>query len=181
MQHGSCPDKIQFSSLGRCTRIPLLFCSFAVFLDCLWLGGSFSGRIKMSKKGGRGGKAKGGKAPPKPASSSQPLPSVPAPVEEPPKLKSVPYTALPFAPDASNALAADVQKFFGLPLKITLTDGRIIIGDFYSLDNYRNIILANTYQAHITSSTHRTSIFSNFTQNRIFCSSFYSNPNIFLL
>lgn len=114
----------------------------------------------MSKRGGKGGKAKGGKAATKPSSSAVAHPPVPTPAEEAPMLKNLPYEALPYAPDASNALAADVEKWLGLPLKITLTDGRIIIGDFYSLDNYRNIILANTYQAHIASSTHRTSHFS---------------------
>jgi len=112
----------------------------------------------MSKRGGKAKGGKSGKAPPKTAPSTAPHPVAPDAPEEAPKLKYIPYEGLPYTPPDSNSLVKQVKEWLGLPLKITLTDGRIIVGEFYSLDNYRNVILSNTYQAHITASTHRTCI-----------------------
>jgi small nuclear ribonucleoprotein (snRNP)-like protein len=108
----------------------------------------------MSKKGSKSKAGSVGKG--KAKTASKPLPPLPSsanaastPLElEPPKFP--PFEGLSFAPTASNEATKAIQSWIGSPLRILLSDGRIIIGDLVSLDNYRNIILANTYQAHMT-------------------------------
>lgn len=99
-------------------------------------------------KGGKGAKSKTTQtSKPSPASSgSSAASSVP---EESGLPKCPPYEALQYAPTVTNEAVEGVQNLLGSPLRILLTDGRTIIGTLVNLDNYRNIILSNTYQAYL--------------------------------
>jgi small nuclear ribonucleoprotein (snRNP)-like protein len=115
----------------------------------------------MSHKGGKskGGKSKGpvkgGKthakasAPVTAAAPSQ-VPSDPAPPKFPP------FDHMSSSPSPTNELAERFKSSIGKTLKLHLSDGRIIIGELSSIDNWKNLILANTYQAHIPVATKGT-------------------------
>lgn len=107
----------------------------------------------MSKKGAKG---KGGKIKPQGAQNQknaaavpQFAPQAPSAVEEPQLPKFPAFDKIESAPTGPSELVEPITKLLGLPLRVTLSDGRFIIGDLSSLDNYRNLILTNTYQAHI--------------------------------
>lgn len=108
----------------------------------------------MSKKGGKGkgGKGKGNKGPtPQTAPpAQQAAPQEVAEVEEPHLPKFPPFDRLSHTPTGPAEAVEPIQKLLGFTLRVTLSDGRIIVGDLSSLDNHRNLILVNTYQAHIT-------------------------------
>lgn len=118
---------------------------------------------KMSKKGakGKGGKAKskGGHNQQTGSTAPQAPPQAVEELETQQLPKFPPYEKLRYAPTCPLDTIEPIQKLLGTPLRITLSDGRFIIGELSSLDNYRNLILSNTYQAHINTVPGGTSLF----------------------
>lgn len=107
----------------------------------------------MAKRGVKSKGSKGGKN--KTSQTSKPSPGTSASSntstipEESALPKCPPYEKLEYAPTVTNEAVEAVQNLLGSPLRILLTDGRTIIGTLVNLDNYRNIILSNTYQAYL--------------------------------
>lgn len=123
-------------------------------------------RFKMSKKGakGKGGKpkSKGGQNQQTGSTAPQVPPQAVEELETQQLPKFPPYEKLQHTPSCSVDTIEPIQKLLGSTLRITLSDGRFIVGDLSSLDNYRNLILSNTYQAHITTVPGGTIHFNNF-------------------
>lgn len=107
----------------------------------------------MSKKGSKGKGAKGRQnttpttqtAPPAVQEEAQPS----AAHEEPQVPKFPPYEVLNSTPSSSTEAIEAARNLLNKTIRVTLSDGRIIIGQLLSLDNYQNLVLSNTYQAHI--------------------------------
>lgn len=92
--------------------------------------------------------AKGQKPAAKAASSSSPS-SAPPSAGDYQQPRQVPFAHINSTPDSSNPLVDGVRSLLGRSLKIELVDGRTVVGSLVSLDNHINIVLHDTYQAHI--------------------------------
>lgn len=112
----------------------------------------------------RGGKGKGGKGKPakhsKSASNSsarqQSATSSSVASNDVPGPSFPPFEHMNSSPSSSNQLAESIKGLLGRVLRIELSDGRIVIGELTSIDNHKNIILSNTYQAYIKVPPKRT-------------------------